>query len=138
MSESQEKTTFLKGFIMAKHKQRYIQPRNTNEAMLTIEKLFNQYRHAPLTSELLKYHQNLITRLQDDIFKEAIAENDQRQLDELQGMIASMQAWSKTRMTNQPFNFKMRHFKLVAENTVQFKRKIIKGQTNTNHRASRH
>ena len=51
--------------------QRYIQPHNANEAMTLIQKLFNEYRHAPLTDVLLKYHNNLIYRLKSDIYKAA-------------------------------------------------------------------
>ena len=46
---------------------RYVQPQNAKEAMELIQKLFNQYRNAPLTAELLQYHNNLIMRLQTDI-----------------------------------------------------------------------
>ena len=42
---------------------RYVQPQNAKEAMELIQKLFNQYRNAPLTAELLQYHNNLIMRL---------------------------------------------------------------------------
>lgn len=122
-----------------KHKnQRYVQPQNVRDAMTTIEKLFNQYRHAPLTQELLSYHQNLIARLSDDIYREAVKEGQPTQLKDLSGMISAMQSWTKARMTNQPFQYKMKHFKLVAESTVQFRRKVIKNNATGSHRATRH
>ena len=52
---------------------RYVQPQNAQEAMELIQKLFNQYRNAPLTAELLQYHNNFIMRLQTDIKQEAEA-----------------------------------------------------------------
>jgi hypothetical protein len=122
-----------------KHKnQRYIQPQNVHDAMMTIEKLFNQYRHAPLTQELLSYHQNLIGRLQGDIYQEAVRENNAAQLAALTTMIQLMQSWTRTRITNQPFHAKMKHFKFAAENTVQFKRHVIKNNSTSGHRSSRH
>ena len=44
-------------------KKRYVQPQTVREAMETIQKLFNSYRHAPLTQDLLNYHINLTNRL---------------------------------------------------------------------------
>lgn len=123
---------------MNKSNERFVSPQNVREAMLTIEKLFNQYRHAPLTAELLKYHQNLINRLQDDILREAVRENNPRQLEELEKMTASLQSWMRVRMSNQPFQYKMKHFKLVAESSVKYSRRVIKNHSAGNHRASRH
>ena len=48
--------------------QRYVQPQNVREAMEVIQDLFNQYRHEPLTQQLLNYHLGLIQRLQTDIY----------------------------------------------------------------------
>ena len=94
-----------------KHKEhRYIQPQNTQEAMLLIQKLFNKYRNASLTNELLEYHNNLIYRLQSDIKDEAIKENNPNQLKALASMTEIMRNWTTVRLNGQPFNGKMRHF----------------------------
>lgn len=55
-------------------KKRYVQPQTVREAMETIQKLFNSYRHAPLTQDLLNYHINLTNRLQTDIYVAALRE----------------------------------------------------------------
>lgn len=117
---------------------RYIQPKNVQEAMELIEKLFNQYRHAPVTQELLSYHQQLINRLQSDIYQNAVAENKPGQLESLQQMITAMQTWTSMRLSNQVFQYKMKNFKLVTENHQQFKAHTIKSHTKQSHRASRH
>ena len=52
--------------------QRYVQPQNVREAMEVIQDLFNQYRHEPLTQQLLNYHLGLIKRLQTDIYVTAV------------------------------------------------------------------
>ena len=49
---------------MSNDDHRYIQPHNAKEAMEVIQRLFNKYRNAPLTNELLAYHNNLVYRLQ--------------------------------------------------------------------------
>lgn len=121
-----------------KNKNRYVQPRNVIDAMKTIEKLFNQYRHAPLTKELLAYHQQLIQRLQTDIFQAAIQEQNQKQLENLNHMIVALQTWTRTKMMNQPFHYKMKYFKLTDEQSVSFKRHTIKNSGNHEHRSSRH
>jgi hypothetical protein len=106
--------------------------------MQLIESLFNQYRHAPLTKEVLNYHQQLIQRLQSDIYQTALAEQKPELERQLQQMIVAMQTWTKMRLTNQPFQFKMKNFKLVTENHPQFKARHLKGHTQQNHHASRH
>lgn len=122
-----------------KHKQaRYIQPQNTAEAMRLIQKLFNQYRNAPLTDELLSYHNNMIYRLQTDIKQEALKENDPAQLAALTEMTAIMRQWTTVRLNGKPFNGKMRHFKLVTSNGYKFERNIHKINQTTAHRGSRH
>lgn len=122
-----------------KHKEhRYIQPQNTQEAMLLIQKLFNKYRNAPLTNELLEYHNNLIYRLQSDIKDEAIKENNPNQLKALASMTEIMRNWTTARLNGQPFNGKMRHFKLVTDGGFKFERTIHKINQTTSHRGSRH
>lgn len=118
--------------------QRYIQPHNANEAMTLIQKLFNEYRHAPLTDVLLKYHNNLIYRLKSDIYKAAEKENNSQQLSDLNQMIQIMEAWTKIRLNNQPFEGKMKNFKLVTNNSPKFKRHLHKIKGTLNHQASRH
>lgn len=122
-----------------KHKEhRYIQPQNTQEAMLLIQKLFNKYRNAPLTNKLLEYHNNLIYRLQSDIKDEAIKENNPNQLKALASMTEIMHNWTTVRLNGQPFNGKMRHFKLVTDGEFKFERNIHKINQTTSHRGSRH
>jgi hypothetical protein len=107
--------------------------------METIQGLFNQYRKADLTMELLKYHQNLVLRLQSDIHDEAVRENNPSQLVTLEKMIGDMQFWTKQRMSDEPFAYKMKNFKLVNENKTKFKRHVIKGgKAGGSHRSSRH
>lgn len=88
---------------------RYIQPQSAKEAMELIQKLFNSYRNAPLTSELLNYHNNLVARLNDDIMAAATTEGPKR-VEQLTGMIELMQAWTRIRLSGRPFLGKMRHF----------------------------
>ncbi|WP_369395631.1 hypothetical protein [Lentilactobacillus senioris] len=52
-------------------------PQNSKDAMRQIEKLFNQYKDAPLTSELITYHRSLMSRLQTDILAAAKQEGFQ-------------------------------------------------------------
>ena len=66
-----------------KPKKRYVQPQTVREAMETIQKLFNSYRHAPLTQDLLNYHINLTNRLQTDIYVAALREKNDKQLEDL-------------------------------------------------------
>ena len=99
-----------KEFQMALPKnQRYVQPQNVREAMEVIQDLFNQYRHEPLTQQLLNYHLGLIQRLQTDIYVTAVKENDPQQLKQLDGMIEAMKTWTQIRTANRPFNAKMKN-----------------------------
>ena len=86
---------------------RYIQPRDSLEAMELIQKLFNQYRRAPLTAELLAYHQNLIERLEGDIHQAAEAEGQANRVQELDRMIKLMKDWTAIRLSGRPFNAKI-------------------------------
>ncbi|KRN58776.1 hypothetical protein [Limosilactobacillus secaliphilus] len=123
---------------MTEEKHRYVQPQNVHDAMQLIQHLFNEYRNAPLTQELLAYHLNLVKRLQSDILQAAKAEGDPKQLAALQSMTAIMQSWSPIRLANRPFPGKMRHFKLDTGPAIHFKRKVHKINGGHNHRASRH
>lgn len=118
---------------------RYIQPRDSLEAMELIQKLFNQYRRAPLTPELLAYHQNLIERLEGDIHQAAEAEGQAKRVQELDRMIKLMKDWTTIRLSGRPFNAKMRHFRFLPEGgQVKFKRHPHKIKASASHRASRH
>ncbi|HJA73648.1 MAG TPA: hypothetical protein H9783_05325 [Candidatus Limosilactobacillus faecipullorum] len=121
---------------MVKKSQRFIQPHSAKEAMLLIQKLFNQYRNAPLTQELLNYHLNLLQRLQGDIKAVAIKENNPKQLSDLEEMTRLMQSWSGIRFAGKPFPGKLRHFHLATSPQQHFKRQVHK--MNGNHRASHH
>ncbi|WP_242361028.1 hypothetical protein [Limosilactobacillus antri] len=121
-----------------KQEERYIQPQSTQEALLLIQKLFNSYRNAPLTQELLDYHNNLIFRLGSDIHEAAVKEGKRGQLDDLANLSAAMRRWTAIRLSGRPFPFKLRHFKLVSEQTPKFKRRVHKIHQNSGHRASRH
>lgn len=119
-------------------KQRYIQPDGPEDAMRIIQKLFNSYRNAPLTKDLLDYHNNLISRLQSDILDAAKKANNQKLLSDLNEMTDIMRRWISIRLSNRPFNAKMHHFKLVSDGGVKFKRHVHKISQSGNHQASRH
>lgn len=124
---------------MANEQHRYVQPTSARDAMEIIQKLFNKYRNAPLTTELMQYHQNLIMRLGSDIKKAAVQENDQQLLDDLQSMTAIMQSWAPVRMSGHNFPGKMKHFKLdTAKPGPHFKRRVHKIHNVGNHRSSKH
>lgn len=123
----------MKGNVFMKSpKNRYVQPQSVSKAMDIIQNLFNQYRHQPLTDELLNYHLNLTKRLQTDIYITALKEDNKLQLAALKQMIVAMQDWTKIRTANRPFNYKMKNYKLISENSVKFKKRThrIKGQHN--------
>ncbi|MDC2843763.1 hypothetical protein [Limosilactobacillus mucosae] len=117
---------------------RYVQPKNAKEAMELIQKLFNQYRNAPLTAELLQYHNNLIMRLQTDIKQAAEEEGQPALLKDLHEMTELMRRWTTIRLSGRPFAGKMRHFHFVANNGQKFKRQVHKMGGSSTHRASRH
>ena len=117
---------------------RYVQPQNAKEAMELIQKLFNQYRSAPLTAELLQYHNNLIMRLQTDIKQAAEAEGQAALLNDLHEMTELMRRWTTIRLSGRPFAGKMRHFHFVANNGQKFKRQVHTMGGSNAHRASRH
>ena len=117
---------------------RYVQPQNAKEAMELIQKLFNQYRNAPLTEELLQYHNNLIMRLQTDIKQAAEAEGQTAPLKDLHEMTELMRRWTTIRLSGHPFAGKMRHFRFAPANGQKFKRQVHKIGGSSAHRASRH
>lgn len=117
---------------------RYVQPQNVKEAMELIQKLFNQYRNAPLTAELLQYHNNLIMRLQTDIKQAAEAEGQTALLKDLHEMTELMRRWTTIRLSGRPFVGKMRHFRFALANGQKFKRQVHKIGGSSAHRASRH
>lgn len=117
---------------------RYVQPQNAKEAMELIQKLFNQYRNAPLTAELLQYHNNLIMRLQTDIKQAAEAEGQTALLKDLHEMTELMRRWTTIRLSERPFAGKMRHFRFAPANGQKFKRQVHKIGGSSAHRASRH
>ena len=123
---------------MKHKKQRFIQPSGPEDAMRIIQKLFNSYRNAPLTRELLDYHNNLINRLQTDIHDAVVKANNDRLSKELDEMTEIMRHWISIRLSNRPFNAKMRHFKLITDGGMKFKRHVHKISQSTNHRVSRH
>lgn len=123
---------------MNSNEHRYIQPHNAEEAMTVIQRLFNKYRSAPLTNELLAYHNNLIFRLQSDIKQAAQQEQRPELLKEIDQMTDIMRSWTNTKLTGHPFRGKMRHFQLAADNEPKFKRRVHKIHQGNNHRASRH
>ena len=117
---------------------RYVQPQNAKEAMELIQKLFNQYRNAPLTAELLQYHNNLIMRLQTDIKQAAEAEGQTALLKDLHEMTELMSRWTTIRLSGRPFAGKIRHFRFAPANGQKFKRQVHKIGGSSAHRASRH
>lgn len=117
---------------------RYVQPQNAKEAMELIQKLFNQYRNAPLTAELLQYHNNLIMRLQTDIKQAAEAEGQTALLKDLHEMTELMRRWTTIRLSGRPFAGKMRHFRFAPANEQKFKRQVHKIGGSSAHHASRH
>lgn len=117
---------------------RYVKPQNAGEAMRLIQKLFNKYRHAPLTKELLDYHNNLVNRLNGDIMQAAKNEGDPKQLKDLQSMIDIMRRWTSIRLSGQPYPGKMRHFKFVPDGGLKFKRHVHRQGASHNYQSSRH
>ena len=117
---------------------RYIQPHNAKEAMEVIQRLFNKYRNAPLTNELLAYHNNLVYRLQSDIKEAAQKEGNPDRLKEIDQMTNIMRSWTNLKLTGHPFNGKMRHFRSVTDDGPKFKRRVHKIHQGSSHRASRH
>lgn len=123
---------------MTNEQDRYYQPTDLKDAMQTIQKLFNSYTDAPLTPELMAYHQKMVQQLQTNLLPLAKQANDKLRADQINMMITVMQDWLKLRLNGQAFNGKMQHFKFVSSNQPQFKRRVHKIRGGQNHRASRH
>ena len=123
---------------MSTDEPRYVQPHSAKEAMELIQRLFNKYRNAPLTNELLAYHNNLIYRLQSDIKQAAQQEGNSDLVDQLDTMTDVMRSWTNLKLTGHPFHGKLRHFKLVTDDGPKFKRRVHKIHQGNSHRASRH
>lgn len=118
---------------------RFFQPQNSKDAMRQIEKLFNQYKDAPLTSDLVNYHRSLVTRLQTDILAAAKQEQVPDRIAANQSMVDIMNRWLTIRLSGQPYNGKMKSFKFVPDNSApKFKRRVLKTKGTSNHRSSRH
>ncbi len=118
---------------------RYYTPKNSKDAMRQIEKLFNKYKDAPLTQELVTYHQGLVNRLKTDIMQAAKSEQVPSRLESVNSMINVMERWLQIRLSGQPFNGKMEHFKYTKNGaTPKFKFHVHKIRGGSNHRASRH
>lgn len=118
---------------------RYFTPNNSKEAMRQIEKLFNQYKDAPLTNELLEYHQSLIQRLNTDILAAAKQEGIAQRVTAIASMTSVMQMWTKLKLKGLAFNGQMKHFEFVKNNAQpKFKSHVHKIKGNQSHRSSRH
>lgn len=123
---------------MTKSNERYYQPTNIKDALQTIQKLFNTYTDAPLTPELMAYHQKLVNQLSTNLLPLAQQQDDQLRVSQINSMTAVMQDWLKLRLNGQVFGGKMQHFKFVSNQKTQYKRRVHKIRGNQNHRASRH
>ncbi|WP_318764827.1 hypothetical protein [Lactiplantibacillus carotarum] len=123
---------------MTNENDRYYQPNDIKDALQTIQKLFNTYTDAPLTTELVAYHQKLVNQLQTNLLPLAQQQNDRLRVDQISSMIAVMQDWLKLRLNGQVFGGKMQHFKFVSKQQPTFKRRVHKIRGNANHRSSRH
>lgn len=123
---------------MDNNQQRYLQPHSAQEAMEIIQRLFNKYRNAPLTNELLAYHNNLIYRLQSDIKEAAKKEGNPERIQEIDQMTDIMRSWTNLKLTGHPFHGKMRHFQLAVDDGPKFKRHVHRIHQTGGHRASRH
>ncbi|KRM94630.1 hypothetical protein [Loigolactobacillus rennini] len=107
---------------------RYYQPQNSKDAMRQIEKLFNQYKNAPLTDALLQYHQKLVTYLQTSVVQAAKKEGQPQRAQTAQTMAAGMTEWLRIRALGKPFTGEMRHFKIMnAKQHRRVKNRRVKG-----------
>lgn len=107
---------------------RFYQPQNAKDAMRFVQKLFNQYNQAPLTDELVAYHQKLLQYLTADVTAAVQKEKNPVQAQKLQLMIEAMQDWLKIRLSGRPYAGKMQHFQFVADQQhTSFKHRTIKG-----------
>ncbi|GAK48115.1 hypothetical protein LOSG293_190220 [Secundilactobacillus oryzae JCM 18671] len=118
---------------------RFYQPQNSKDALRYIEKLFNSYKDAPLTQELLDYHLKLVNQVQTDILSTAKSENIPSRVTAATDLAEALQQWQRIRMNGKPYNGRIRHFHYEPENSLpKFKRKVIKSNSTNSHRSSRH
>ncbi len=107
---------------------RFYQPQDTKDAMRYVEKLFNQYKDAPLTDELLRYNQKLMVYLTGSVVNEAQQEGHPERAKTAQAMAAAMGEWVRTKALGRPFTGEMRHFKIVdPRQHVHVKNRHAKG-----------
>ncbi|ANK60658.1 hypothetical protein [Loigolactobacillus backii] len=107
---------------------RFYQPKDSKDAMRYVENLFNQYKDAPLTDELLRYNQKLVRYLSGNIVDEATREGHPDRAKAAQQMAAAMDEWVRIKALGKPFTGKMKHFKIVSGNQhVRFKARRNKG-----------
>ena len=119
--------------------ERYYQPSNVEDALREVQKLFNSYRSAPLTQELLNYHENLVNRLTGDLREAAQAEHRPDLVTATAEMARAMRGWTTVRLQGQPYAGRLRHFKFVPDATgPKFKRHVVKDHGSGTHRSSRH
>ncbi|WP_288530719.1 hypothetical protein [uncultured Secundilactobacillus sp.] len=118
---------------------RYYQPKDAKDALRYIEGLFNQYLQAPLTMELVSYHQKLIKQIQEDVLPTAQKAGQPAQVANANQLVDTMHDWLRIRMNGQPYAGKVRHFQFVADDArPKFKRKVLKGRRSGGHRSARH
>ncbi|HIW71339.1 MAG TPA: hypothetical protein H9875_01800 [Candidatus Levilactobacillus faecigallinarum] len=118
---------------------RYYQPSDVTDALTEVQKLFNSYRNAPLTQELVDYHNNLINRLAGDLRQAAEAEQRTDLVRACDDMATAMRGWTSVRLAGKPYAGRLRHFKFVADATgPKFKRHVVKDHGSGTHRSSRH
>lgn len=120
-------------------KERFYHPSDVEDALREVQKLFNSYRNAPLTQELLTYHEGLVQRLTGDL--RAAARNEHRDdlVQATKDMVHAMRGWATVRLANQPYAGRLRHFKFVPDATgPKFKRHVVKDHGSGTHRSSRH
>ena len=112
---------------------RYYQPTDSKDAMRFVEKLFNKYKDAPLTDELLAYHQKLIYYVKTSVIETAKAENQPQRVKNAQNMLEVMQDWIRIRALGQPFTGTLRQFKYQRNQHTHYKQGSGKMK---NHRGS--
>ncbi len=105
--------------------------------MRFIEKLFNRYRNAPLTKPLLQYHEKLMRQLRNNIEVVARREKIQSRVASARRMYRIMNDWIRIRLSGQPFEGKMRHFR-INQHHHKFKARRIKINSGHQFRSSRH
>lgn len=99
---------------------RYYQPRDSKDAMRYVENLFNQYKDAPLTDELVAYNQKLVYYLKTNVAPEALKEGQAQREKSALGMAEILTQWLHTRLSGQPFKGKMRGFKMQKNQSTHY------------------